>query len=710
MYRLTMLIMLLAVCAGCAAPQAASVPAALQLAGLPAVSTLDGIKAGAEVLADDIPVTLPILSDHATPDLPNGWLNLSAPADDIAWAIWRVTPPEGQALLALAGGSGAVWVLAADYSLNHWTGAAQFNPGDASIDLTTLGNLISPDGFMYLAVVCAAQQSGVLEMLVMMYDTDNPYNLTVEPLTGPGNKPVGAKLTWSTGFAEKYRIYRSALPRDPAPYCIGELIDTAPADNIWVDFVNFDSVDSTWVPMELNTGTPSDDFPMLAPAVRYYYHIVPYNGDTPLEPSPEIGFKLDWGSMRSARRPLPDTTAQTRVFADQLLASSMNPAQIEWCANNLAGTQKITKGDARLYRATNPDFLVLGYHLGVGAGDIGNVSGNDWDINADWAYANRHENWFVHIPGSAQPGERVLQQDWNWNVADPLSDWRTYLSTNLLQMLGEDFYDGWFVDSCAQPWNTDPAQWWPSGQEMFPYWTPRQNNMLRYVNTLAKAHPLQPYIIPNAGAYITTNSDIKYYGDNWACDGIMIEGHAHNGPGDYYTEADWALQHNRILDHQSHGLATILQTGIFTPDTQDRLFVYGSYLLVRDARTYINWLGDDGLDTINPQIGQWYPEFDTDAILLAPPAAPAATVEAMLTPEGLYKRQLGQGFVLVNAGDTAKTYTPPWHMQKLVVSGGGNVLDDGTPQGSYSWEVIGGGPEPEPVPPHSALIILDILD
>lgn len=708
MNRLNFCLILLALCAACAA-QPAALPVQQQFAGLPALSELDGIKAGSAVEFSDIPVTLPMASANATPDLDNGWLDLSAPADDIAWAIWRVTPPDGQLMLALAGGTGAAWLLAADYSLDHWTGAVQFNPMDATIDLRLLGNLISPEGFMYLAVVCAAQQSGVLENLTLMYDLDNPYNLTVAPLSVSG-KPAGAKLTWTPGLAERYRVYRSTLPHDPAPYCIGEWIDAGSPENMWVDFVNFDAVDSTWVPHELNTGPPAEDFPMLAPGVRYYYHIVPYNGGTPLEPSLELGFKLDWGSMRATRRPLPETSAQTRVFADQLLASSMTPEQIAWCANNLAGTQKIFKSDAQQFRDINPGFIVLGYHLGVGAGEIGNVCGNEWDANADWAYAGQHENWFLHIAGSAQPGERVLQQDWNWFVADPQSEWGSYLGANLLQMLGEDHFDGWFVDSCSQPWNTDPAQWWPSGEEMFPFWTPRLNATLRTINLLAKAHPLQPYIIPNAGAYITTASDIKYYGADWACDGIMIEGHAHNAPGDYFTEADWALQHNRILDHQRHSLATILQTNIFTPDTQDRLFVYGSYLLVRDAHTYINWLGDDGMDTIWPQIGQWYPEFDRDAELGAPPEPPAATVEDMLTPEGLYRRQLGQGFVLVNAGTADKTYSPGWHMLKLTVTGGGNIAADGTPQGSHTWEVFGQDAEPEPVPAHSALIVLDILD
>jgi len=288
-------------------------------------------------------------------------------------------------------------------------------------------------------------------------------------------------------------------------------------------------------------------------------------------------------------------------------------------------------------------------------------------------------------------------------VADPASLWRQYLSANLLSMLGEDHFDGWFVDSCSEPWNTDPAQWWPDGLEMFPFWTPRLTTMLSEVTALAAAHPLQPYIFPNAGPYVTTLSDIKYYGDGWACDGIMIEGHAHWSPGSYYGEADWALQHNRILDHQAHGLATILQTGIDPANTSDRLFVYASYLLVRGDHTYINWLGE-GEDA---SVGQWYPEFDIDGDISSPVDPPPAAIED-LKQDGLYRRSFaGSAFVLVNPSDQAVMYSFPWHVLSLSVTGGGNIGADGTPPGSYNWEVIEGDTT---LAPSSALIIWDILD
>ena len=459
----------------------------------------------------------------------------------------------------------------------------------------------------------------------------------------------------------------------------------------------------------------------------YYYYVLPYYGPgSPAAASNVVKANHPWGGRRTARRELPDTTSEILVFADQLLPGEMTEAQIEWCAENLVGTQKIRYSQANAFRQYNDDFIVVGYHLGNGAGPIGNVHGDDWDGDADWPYVDLHEDWFIHPAGSSQPNGRCLQQVWGWYAMDPNSDWQDYLAANLLQLIGEDHFDGWFIDSCHQPYDMDPAVWWPSGQEWYEYFTPKLHEMLRTVNLAADAHPLDPFIIPNAGQYVTTLSDIKYYGDDWACDGIMIEGYAHWSPGRYFAEVDWVLQQNRILDHQAHGLATILQTGISTDtidpvNVTDRLFVFGSYLLVKGDHTYINWLGDDGLDWIQADIGQWYPEFDIDEDEGFPWGAPQGTPETIadlyvaehedhgVTCGPFYRRNYPYGFVLVNPSTTAVNFYVPWTMQSLSVDGGGNVLADGTTTGSYSWDAMSMG-ETVVLEPHTALIVLDVFD
>ena len=673
------------------------------LAGqLPLVTSLDGLRDAAEVGYYDVDcgdpyAALGVLRDGAI-------LHMYGTSDDIAYAVYRVIQPAGTPVTVECGGSEVLWVLAADYSAQRWSWAQPFTGGQTQLDLSALGDATSPEGNVYVAVLCPPAQEGTLTQMRLLYDGTPDYNLVATP-----DEERGAiVLTWDQGLAAAYEVLRSTMPDDPWPRHVAMVAESYPAQNTWTEFVATDPADGTWVAKEDTEG-----WPWIAPGVDYYYWISPvYTARQPsatLELGPAAHAMLPWGSRRSVRRELPDVTSQTLVFADQLLPDDMSSQQVQWCAENLVGTQKIFKGQADEFRAWNPDFLVLGYHLGVGAGEIGNVSGLSWDSDADWLHLSLHDGWFITVEGSSQPQQRAVQQDWNWFLTDPASGWQDYLAGSLLEMLGENHFDGWFVDSCSEPWNTDPAQWWPGANDsaaMFAYFTPRLSSMLKEVTTLAKAHPLQPYIIPNAGNYVTTLSDIRYYGADWACDGIMVEGYGHWSPGSYYSEADWTLQQDRILDHQAHGLATILQSSIFTPDQQDQLFVFASYLLVRDVHTYINWLGDDGLDTIWSNLPQWYPEFDAAVDLAPPPAPPAANAAAMLEG-GLYKRQFGMGFVLVNPGDAAAQYDIPYHMQKLAVSGGGNVTSDGATQGSYSWEII---EDVQTLPAHSALIILDILD
>lgn len=704
-----------------------TIPATQDGVGLKALEVPAGLPAPADLIAlhhasdsQLIDVTAPQFSDGT--QVSGADLEFTSPADGSAWAVYEVLPNSEHLIQATGTTSGPLWLLAADYARNVWQWTNAPYEDATRVRLNDPGDFfISGDGYVYLAVVCPPASSAVLHALHLE-------DAAIVPTpTLNTSLPGRIVVSWvDSGVYDYFKVYRSTIPDDPAPY----LIYTKDSDVVYPDMgewffndtVNLDGAE--WVASERDHGTPedpADDYPSIAPGVKYYYRIVPYYGPGVAGTTgPEAAATYPWDGRRSIRRELPPTTDQILVFADQLRPGDMTPAQVQWCAENLVGTQKITHSQADQFRQYNPDFVVLGYHLGVGAGEIGNVNGNDWDADADWPYVDRHEDWFIHRPASTQPQHRVLQQDWNWYVADPQSGWQDYLAANLLQLLGEDQYDGWFVDSCSQPWNTDPAQWWPNGDTMFGYWTPRLTAMLKTVTQRAKAHPLQPYVIPNAGSYITTLSDIKYYGGDWACDGIMIEGYARTTPGEYYSAADWVLEQNRILDHQAHGLATILQSNIYTPDTADRLFVFGSYLLVKGDHTYINWLGDDGLDTIWSSIGQWYPEFDLDADPFPWGAADGETPETMadlyvaaydgggVTCGPFYRRNYGVGFVLVNPGDAAVSFRAPWHMSYLSVEGGGNVTASGAKTGSYTWEMLGLGEVVE-LEPHTALIIRDVF-
>ena len=704
------LLLALSACAASATLAPVQVPAS----ELPAPSTLDDLRGASAEQQVEVDITAPYVNQHTT--VVEESLEFTSTASELAYAIYQIDASQGELLLSSSGYEGDLWLLAAEYGSGCWIWDEDHGEGIDVINLSEMEDYTSTGGFSYLAVVCPLGQTGRLDDLALLIDTEDPFNLTATPY--PEAPPCGTiVLEWNSGLADSFELYRSTIPDDPAPYLVYAGDDELVGNNMWIEFAPPDVNDGTWLPAEDDNETPteeSDDFPRIAPEVDYYYHLVPYIGGEAQPCTDEVHTLLPWGDKRTTRRMLPSTRSDIHVFADQLIPGSMSLQQVQWCAENLVGTQKAFKSQADEFRAYNLDFMVLGYHLGNGAGNIGNIHGMSWDPDADWPYVDAHDSWFLTITGSTQPEERILQQNWNWYVADPNSNWQHYLAANLLQMLGENHFDGWFVDSCHQPWNTDPAKWWPgqdTSQAMFAYFTPKLHAMLRTVTQTAQTHPLQPYIIPNAGSYITTLSDIKYYGADWACDGIMIEGHAHNAPSNYFSEEDWILQHDRILDHQANGLATILQTDIFTLDTDDRLFVLASYLLVRGEHTYINWLGDDGQDTINPSIGQWYPEFDIDEDEGFPwdqPVGPDPTTMADLYREDLdlYRRSYTSGFVIVNPSDTAVVFDTQYHMLRLTVTGGGNVTAAGEKQGFYDWEGINGE---YTMDPHTAMVILDVF-
>jgi hypothetical protein len=645
------------------------------------VAGLDA-RAGSAVGDHTLDVTTPL----ATANTAVAGSALQFAANGPAWAVYRLAGTGLTPLSATLTGSGPLWLLAADYATGHWHVAGLLSAGTLQLDYTALTTPRSPGGFLYLAVVASPAQTGQLAALSISASDTGSWNLTATAVPG------GIQLQWDGQGANSYRVLRSNVEGDASSYVVGAVGGIVQPFSFVDPITNY--TDATWEPASNDNGTPADatdDFPSVAPGLKYYYQIVPIVGGNPGQSSGEVSVTAPWGTRRSARRPLPDTTSTTRVFADQLNVAGMTAAQNQFCATHFVGTQKIVKRRADELRAFNPDFIVLGYHLGTGAGNIGNAAGNAWDDDADWPYVDRHEGWFHHLPGSPEPNQRVDQLDYHWKVMDPDSQWADYLAGSMLEMLGEDHFDGWFLDSTSEMWNTSPAQWW-EGPSMFGFWTPQLDSMFLTVNARLQAHPLQPYVIPNAGAYITTASDIKYYG----CDGIMIEGYAHNSPGSYFALADWQLELDRVLDHQGHGVATILQGYIDSADINDRLFLFGSYLLVRGPKTYINWLASD----MDSGVGQWYPEWDVS--FGAPLSGQPADVAALALPNGLYRRDFAQGVVVVNPTDSTLLFTPDVPYTILTPMGGGNLDAAGNPPGSVAWLPLPGAAN---IAPHQALIL-----
>jgi hypothetical protein len=387
-------------------------------------------------------------------------------------------------------------------------------------------------------------------------------------------------------------------------------------------------------------------------------------------------------------RDFPPVGDGPSVFVDQL-TTQMTDAQKAFMATHAVGSQKLVKTLADSMRSYNPDFIVVQYHLAFGAGDISNIDGNDWVSN--WTFENAQEDFFEHRSWSTQPNQRVLQQDWNWYLTDPTGDWALYFIGNTLDRmdpLGEQF-DGVFADSASQPWNTDPAKWWEGSDDphdMFTYWTPKTQ---QFFDTVAAAYHTLPtyyYLIPNAGSYVTTISDITYD----QCDGVMIEGFSHWDAGSYFDEVDWRLQMSRIRDLAIKDKIILCQTGVEVDNTVDRLFVLGSYMLIKDNYTYLNMLGPWGLEP------QWWPEYSWNP---GPAVEDWTTIDELQDPDGCYVRHFDNGIVIVNPSDETRYYTTTKMYSHTMYASGGLLPEDGVPTGVATGPIVGAGVQE--IPPHS---------
>lgn len=162
--------MLLALVSACAAGLPLK-PAPEPAAVLPAIASLDALKAPSWLQSSRVPAALPVACSGVMLDYSVNFagLLLEDPAAGCAWAVYRLTPPEDGAPLSLvATGSGAVWMLAADYLAQRWEVLGQLTNGvPVEFDLAAIGDLQSPGGGIYIAALKEPPMSGWLYDLAL---------------------------------------------------------------------------------------------------------------------------------------------------------------------------------------------------------------------------------------------------------------------------------------------------------------------------------------------------------------------------------------------------------------------------------------------------------------------------------------------------------------------------------------------------------------
>jgi hypothetical protein len=153
---------------------------------------------------------------------------------------------------------------------------------------------------------------------------------------------------------------------------------------------------------------------------------------------------------------------------------------------------------------------------------------------------------------------------------------------------------------------------------------------------------------------------------------------------------------NRLLTMINADRIVICQTYLSSEtDYQWRMYDIANYLLLRGNYTYICYFAGKPFE--------YYPEFDID---LGAPLNSAGTSINNLLSSNLYIRSFEKGKVIVNSNDTTSyNYSIPTDATytRAVLNGGGTIADNGTINGSVTYQSVSGTVS---IPPHTAMIIL----
>lgn len=402
------------------------------------------------------------------------------------------------------------------------------------------------------------------------------------------------------------------------------------------------------------------------------------------------GTRLRLRTRAATPRPWPDTTRGIHVFNDQL-PERMTDAQVRFCATHYAGSQKVIRAEADRLRAANPAFLILHYRLGHGLGYRA-VTGNCQPAG-EWLRVIEGDDWVQEWPGDAAVGEswlfrlppgggaRVLNCDWGWYLAE-LDDpgWRTFWLGEVQRQVAANDDDGVFMDSLSVPNYLGAANYSPQlppiDAAFESGWARRISDWLTWLHAGAGG---AYYLVPNVGSWITTRETTDYS----VADGLMVEGFALEADASPYALDDWRLQMSRVLTAVRRGQALLAQT--YVSGVQDRLFVLGSYLLVKGERSFVN------IETGSKP--EWWPEYGIP--IGAPTAGPVAAIDLLdADGDGVLRRDFDNGVVLVNPSSpwdgSAVTRTVDlgdW-LYLARASGGGTVTGDGTASGTVTYQRV----------------------
>lgn len=421
-------------------------------------------------------------------------------------------------------------------------------------------------------------------------------------------------------------------------------------------------------------------------------------------------------------RTLSSSKRWNLVWADQIVPTWVSDSQVAFAARNYVGTQKIFADQAALFRAINPNFIVLSYHLAAGLNPLHNSDAPDPKTHPDlgfigvvapegyvseytthflpWLDANgitprsaRYEEMFQHYD-TADSAHRVWHQDpyWLMNVAN--DDWRSYVAETVRKWMEGNSNEGCFFDvvvetnvSLYNPKGSNPAprdfDWWlaPHGpadavgsltdRTVFAAW--QNERWLRYFQNVYRSFhraTVDRLVLPNVDQMVTTVYDpIWLDGDQ---NGETVDGAMMENFGGYTGFDMWQTLERGVRHLTSRGKVLIAQFDAST--SAERLRRVAMFMLIKNESSYLNIINSTGVE--------WYPEYEIDLGDQTPlPSSFDAMRASGETWRSLWRRDYERGIVLVNTGDAPLDFTlPPGTWERIETDGGGAVNSDGTMQ------------------------------
>jgi hypothetical protein len=372
----------------------------------------------------------------------------------------------------------------------------------------------------------------------------------------------------------------------------------------------------------------------------------------------------------------PDTSASISVLADQL-PSGMTAGQQQFVAARFVGTQKLTLDLSKPLRAINASFLVLHYHLAMwqSAPAVPFIlDGKSW--GNDYGTVNQHETWFWHNTANQRVAS-VVDKKLLMNIAEP--GFQGYWIDSLTQQVQAGAYDGIFLDSASPALlqgevGSVDARLAGTGARDNPI--PELGNKTfiqaweEWISVLDAALASRGIpLIPNMSAFVTSWDTTNYA----LTAGVFSEGFADPS----FVEGDWKASTNTLLALAAKGKIMILQNYLGSAgDVERRLYYLGNYLLVKGARTYLDYFAAGPLE--------WYPEWGLELGLAQ---KTAATVDE-LAAGGVYRRDFAKGVVLVNPSSSPVSVALGETLSRVDPQGGGAINDAGAEPGSISVAAV----------------------